>query len=550
MTQHAVPEVVVGNFDDTELHLRGLKYRLERDGDGFFVTMLDPFWRPGAPGSASDESAPTVRRRVVMTTGMHHMQLYWMESRRGNLLLSFPFAWLHEENRWVPNDATLLKPPDWPKSDIWNRSCIKCHSVAGQPRLDLRQLSATTEAAELGITCEACHGPGADHVAEYQNPVARYAHHLGVRSGTTMVDPRDLDHRRASQVCGQCHAITRYRDPGAALVQGTTFQPGDDLYETRELVQHPDMVEDRARRSRIEKMESDSPGFLASYFWADGMVRVAGREYNGLVETPCFERGTMSCLSCHSLHESDPNDQLSAGMDGDAACAACHEGFSARQHTRHEPASSGSRCLNCHMPHTTYGLLKAIRSHKVDSPRVDTAIHTGRPTACNLCHVDKTLSWAAGHLHNWYGHDVRPLASEDSDVSVVLLLLLKGDAAQRAIAAWHLGWQPAWDASGRNWMAPFLAQLLADPYAAVRLMALRSLRSLPGMEGLPFDYVNPDRDGTSAKDEARRRWNATRSGRPDRSVPEILIDARGEIDEGRLRRLVSKRDDRPIDLRE
>ncbi|GIT38389.1 MAG: hypothetical protein Ct9H300mP7_3100 [Verrucomicrobiota bacterium] len=41
------------------------------------------------------------------------------------------------------------------------------------------------------------------------------------------------------------------------------------------------------------------------------MVRVTGREYNGLLDTACYQNGKMSCLSCHSMHGYlDNNDQL------------------------------------------------------------------------------------------------------------------------------------------------------------------------------------------------------------------------------------------------
>ena len=43
---------------------------------------------------------------------------------------------------------------------------------------------------------------------------------------------------------------------------------------------------------------------------------VTGREYNGLLDTPCFQRGKMSCLSCHSMHGyHDRNDQLAPRME-------------------------------------------------------------------------------------------------------------------------------------------------------------------------------------------------------------------------------------------
>src|SRR2546430_13546483 len=51
--------------------------------------------------------------------------------------------------------------------------------------------------------------------------------------------------------------------------------------------------------------------FAPSRYWSDGTVRVSGREYNALIESPCFSKGAMTCLSCHSMHQSDPNWQRS-----------------------------------------------------------------------------------------------------------------------------------------------------------------------------------------------------------------------------------------------
>ena len=59
--------------------------------------------------------------------------------------------------------------------------------------------------------------------------------------------------------------------------------------------------------------------------------------------------------------------QLKPKMDSDTACLQCHKDMSARlvAHTHHAADSSGSRCYNCHMPYTSYGLLKALRSHRI-----------------------------------------------------------------------------------------------------------------------------------------------------------------------------------------
>jgi predicted CXXCH cytochrome family protein len=109
------------------------------------------------------------------------------------------------------------------------------------------------------------------------------------------------------------------------------------------------------------------PSFAPTRYWRDGMVRVSGREYNGLIESPCYQRGALSCLSCHSMHDSDPDAQLARDRDGNAACTQCHRALSDERavaaHTHHRAGSTGSTCYNCHMPHTTYGLMRAMRSH-------------------------------------------------------------------------------------------------------------------------------------------------------------------------------------------
>ena len=93
-------------------------------------------------------------------------------------------------------------------------------------------------------------------------------------------------------------------------------------------------------------------------------------------------------------------------------------------------------------------------------------------------------------LARWYGDAPRPSLSDDErSIAASLLWLLRGDAGQRAIAAQAMGWAPAQEASGTDWMAPYLAQLLDDPYDAVRFIAGRSLRTLPGFEAFEYDFV-------------------------------------------------------------
>jgi predicted CXXCH cytochrome family protein len=141
---------------------------------------------------------------------------------------------------------------------------------------------------------------------------------------------------------------------------------------------------------------------------------MSGRDYNGLIESACFQSGTLSCLSCHSMHESDPVDQLNTAAEGNEACLQCHETYRDRieQHTHHPEDSAGSTCYNCHMPHTVYGLLKSIRSHYIDSPDAVESSRVGRPNACNLCHLDRSHEWTANYLSEWYGYPPAELSAD------------------------------------------------------------------------------------------------------------------------------------------
>src|SRR5690606_5173173 len=46
----------------------------------------------------------------------------------------------------------------------WNHNCADCHSTLVERRYDVTQDTFDTRWAELSVGCEACHGPGAEHV--------------------------------------------------------------------------------------------------------------------------------------------------------------------------------------------------------------------------------------------------------------------------------------------------------------------------------------------------------------------------------------------------
>ena len=570
MTQVATPESVRADFDAVVVEaVPGHLMRLERRGDEFWAEFDDPGWE-GAP-----RDRPRITRQVVMITGSHHQNIYWYATGHDRALNVLPGVYLLEEDRWTPRNAVVLAPPGQGVAMLdghWNAVCIDCHTTHGKTRFDtpflsepIRDQAVDTTVAELGIACEACHGPAAAHVAANRNPIRRYQLHTGGAPDPTIVEPTRLDPQRSSQVCGQCHSIWEFPDAAgerAASAGGLPYRPGDELRATR-FVAQPRV---NGRSDTMQALITADPDFVRGSFWPDGLVRVSGREYNGLLDSPCFADATepertLSCFSCHTMHKTpeDPRTvaewadthQVSAGMDGNAACTQCHAPIAADlpAHTNHAPESTGSRCYNCHMPYTSYGLLRAIRSHTVTSPSVRESVELGRPNACNLCHLDRTLAWSADHLRNWYAQPAPPLDDNERSVAASILWLLRGDAGQRALAAWSYGWEPAQEVSGTSWMAPYLGELLGDGYDAVRFIAARSLRTIPGFETLQYDFTGDRQDRIEAAVGALRAWRNGSLARARRD-PELLFGVDGTLDTAAMRRIFDQRDNRPLFLRE
>lgn len=532
MTQVAAPGAVLGDFDDVTLSLRGVEYKLSRRGDEYFIASRD-----------SQEKVTEARqwkeKRVQMLTGSHHYQVYWVSDGWQGEVHTFPFVYLIEDQRWAPRESVFLRPPGPQHDAPWNDVCIQCHATHGRPRPDLENERVETRVVEFGIACEACHGPARKHVELNSAPQRRYGLHLDdERKGDrSIVQPRSLTTQRASQVCGNCHSSNVFRDKPQYYQSGSPFKPGEDL-DAVKMIAWP--------RSGMTFHDSDK-AFIDEAFWSDGIIRIAGREYNGMLDSGCHQRGEMGCHSCHQIHGEDPDDQLADGMRGDKACVQCHteETYASAAHTHHPAESSGARCQNCHMPYTVFGLLKSIRSHTIDTPSVKVTKEVGRPNGCNGCHVDKTLAWTQGHMSTWYGAEPVTLSQDEREVSVTVLNALRGDAADRALAVWALGWPQARAVSGDLWQIPILIQLLDDPYDTVRYVAGKRLQAQPGFEDFEYDFVAPPAQRAEAVERARARWR----GAPGASGA-VLIDDQGQLRRARFEALLKQRDDSPVSLPE
>ncbi|MBM3840711.1 MAG: hypothetical protein FJ398_22665 [Verrucomicrobia bacterium] len=547
MTQIAGTNSVQANFHKVTLTNDGTRFVLSQRSNEFWVRMEHTALEAGP-----DASAAHIDVRIGLVTGSHHMQVFWVPSGEGNTQIGFPFTWLIPEKRWVPRNSTFIRPPDAAhRAEIWNIICSRCHATGIEPRVDATARTVSTRAGELGISCEACHGPGERHAkARLADDKSQLLAAQTLRD--EIVHPKKIDPQRAAQICGFCHSMKWIGKSEPWHGNGFRFRPGDDLEQTTPII----------RPSRIESVPgladflSHNPDLLNDFFWPDGMVRVSGREYNGLIESPCYKSARFSCLSCHSLHESDPDDQLARNRTGNRACTQCHDRFSddaqLSAHTRHRLGSSGSECYNCHMPHTTYGVLKAIRSHQISSPRMTDELATGRPNACNLCHLDKTLAWTAERLADWYRQPAPQLPANSTNVAHALRLALSGDAGQRALIAWHLSWPPALQSSTTNWIPPVLAQLLDDPYAAVRCVAERSLRSISNLTPPDYDFVSDPRSRPPVRERVWTTWQRElQTGRSAETDQQLLIRPNDlAAQQAAFKEWLQLRNDRPVRLRE
>lgn len=548
MTQLPSAETVLGRFDGRTVALYGSEaVPLEREGR-YFIKL------PAIRGEPAREA------EVALTVGSRRYQQYF--ERDQGTYRRLPLLWHVGEERWIHMNAVFLEPDDddWGVHQaVWNQNCIFCHNTAIAPGLHpgpSGEKAFDSHVSDLGIACEACHGPGRTHAEQNASPLTRYRELLGTSEASDIIDPKKLRQKESASLCGQCHSQRLPNPPERIwtyLERGPSFRPGDRL---------EDHVTPVTRDT--PSLDPGQPRLFSDRFWNEGTARLTAYEYLGLTQSPCYAGGELTCLSCHSMHSGQIEGQLTPEMRGDRACTQCHAELekNIQAHTHHTADSSGSRCLDCHMPRIVYGVLSIHRSHRIESPDVARDVQAGRPNACTLCHADRSAGWAAEAMRRFWGTRYQaPRARPDQaplDGPEALISLHAGDAVTRAVTVSALGRSnSALPVRERAVLLGNLLVAFGDAYPAVRQLGRASALSLEaelhlGLEKtlVAFDPLGPPEERKRAllslldefSSAARAKLAPPRAG--------LFLDPSYRLDMASLEKLVRLQAHNPIHIGE
>jgi predicted CXXCH cytochrome family protein len=566
MTRDATAENVKGDFNNAVMKYGGFEAHMTQRDNRFFVDVVDPRWESQfrTKGVSLEDAGPVGRLKISVdrVVGSHWLQQAFHYSPNSGRYIRLPLVYHIVENRWIHVNGAFLTPnePDdfvFPKKGaLWNASCLYCHNTrpAGNPiqipNDDMPGYKSTV--GELGISCEACHGASERHVQDHQNPARRLAQIASGAADPTIANPARLSIPRADEVCGRCHGapLARY----SAWNQKTLADPylaGKELKQTWRTCWSEAEMDEHATGEQIDR--GRKVGQIDGRFWSDGTPLTTALEYQGMSLSACYQdgKGQLSCLTCHSMHQSDPNHQLKEGMRTNEACYRCHETYRTQlaEHTHHAADSSGSLCMNCHMPQHVYSLLDTHRSHRIMIPRVRESVDTGKPHACNLCHLDKSLGWTSNQLQKWYGTKPETLSEADRTIASSVLHLLRGDARSRAIVAGAFSDPDAHKASGRDWPGLLLTRALQpERYEAIRYLLHRALRSLYGKSVEDYNFQGLPAERTAQISTLERFLE--QGPRPDRQTyPELPLTEQGRLDDI-VNRWLKNRSDPDVRIKE
>src|SRR5581483_8813139 len=189
------------------------------------------------------------------------------------------------EKRWVHSHGGFLAPEVadfWGKcrGDAWNDSCLYCHNtgpVKNPQRLGRELVGYKTEVAELGIACEACHGPGGEHVERNRNPARRFDLAAADAGDPSIVHPGRLSVERRDQICARCHGAL---EPKPQMWDLRTVR--DPFIAGQDLLHFNHYFHTEAERRKRRGQPPPDPPTADGRFWGDGTPLTTALEFNGM----------------------------------------------------------------------------------------------------------------------------------------------------------------------------------------------------------------------------------------------------------------------------
>src|SRR5208283_4304600 len=159
--QHATAATILGDFNDATFAIGGITTTFHSSGDTYTV-------RTDGPDGAMHDYP------IAYTFGVAPLQQYLI-AMPGGRLQALGIAWDARAReaggqRWFhlyPNqNLTAPEPAHWTGIDqTWNYMCADCHSTNVRKNYQQQTRSYDTSYTEINVACEACHGPGSDHLA-------------------------------------------------------------------------------------------------------------------------------------------------------------------------------------------------------------------------------------------------------------------------------------------------------------------------------------------------------------------------------------------------
>ena len=381
----ATEQTVLGDFSDVALTHFGVTSRFYQSDGKFMVTTEGP------DGSMEDY-------QVSYVFGVRPLQQYLIEFPGGRLQC-LPLCWdtrpageggqrwfhIYQDERIPPGDVL-----HWTRvTQNWNYMCAECHSTNLRKNYSYSEKAYHTNWSEIDVSCEACHGPGSDHIDWAEKLEAGSSPDIYPNMGlvvrlkdtdnaTWIFDPDSLTARRSVprqsdelvQMCSRCHA--------RRAVATEDYYHGGSLLDTH----WPSLLEE-------------------DLYFADGQILEEVYVYASYLQSKMYLAGVV-CKDCHEPHSGQ------VFVQGNALCYRCHMAteYGTRKHHFHDPAKEGASCFECHMHERTYMVVDPRRDHSIRIPRPDLTDKLGTPNACNQCHTDKSTQWATGYLRDWYGQDL------------------------------------------------------------------------------------------------------------------------------------------------